>query len=78
MKEKIKSYSFWMTLAGSVVILISAIGKLCGFEIENEIVSNVILAFAGVLVAMGIISKDDNKQIKTIENEKEDNEEKKQ
>ena len=59
MREKMKKYNFWTSLAGSVVILICAIGKFCGFEIENEIISNVIIAFAGVLVVFGVVVPDE-------------------
>ena len=60
MKERIKSYSFWVGLAGAVVAVVQAIGKAVGFIPNEEIISNIILGIAGVLVALGIVSKPKN------------------
>ena len=56
MKNKIKSYGFWTALAGAVVVLINALGKAFGFSIDNEVVTNVIMAIAGVLVVLGVVT----------------------
>ena len=77
MKEKIKRYSFWTTLAGSSVIIASVIGKIFGFQIENEIISDAIIAFAGLLVALGVVIPDD-KQEKLKEDEKTESDDEKQ
>ena len=60
MKERIKSYSFWVGLTGAVVAVVQAIGKAVGFIPNEEIISNIILGIAGVLVALGIVSKPKN------------------
>lgn len=66
MKNKIKSYGFWTALAGAVVVLINALGKAFGFSIDNEVVTNVIMAIAGVLVVLGVVTmpkgEDSNQQ----------------
>lgn len=57
-----KSYGFWTALAGAVVILINALGDLFGFKIESKLVENVIMAVAGVLVALGVVSMGEKKE----------------
>ena len=56
MKEKIKSYGFWTALAGALVVLVDALGDLFGFSISDEIVSGVVMAVAGVLVVLGVVT----------------------
>ncbi len=57
MKDRMKSYSFWVGLSGAIVAFVSAIGKAVGFIPNEEIISNIVLGFAGVLVALGVVSK---------------------
>lgn len=56
MKEKIKSYGFWTALAGALVVLVDALGDLFGFSVSDEIVSGVVMAVAGVLVVLGVVT----------------------
>lgn len=65
MKNRIKSYSFWTALAGAVVVLMEALGKCFGFSVNNEIVTGVIMAVAGLLVVLGIVTmpNSENKDI---------------
>lgn len=82
MKSNFRSYGFWTALAGALVMLINAIGKCFGFAVEEEIVSNIVMAVAGVLVVFGVVAmpqkqepandKKDEKNEKTKPNEKED------
>ncbi len=57
MKNKIKSYTFWIGLSGAVVILVQSVGKLFGFDIQGNLIENVIMSICGVLVVLGIVSK---------------------
>ena len=62
--KNFKSYGFWTALAGAVTILISALGKCFGFSVDNQLVTDIIMAIAGVLVVLGVVSmpkKDNNK-----------------
>ena len=69
-----KSYGFWTTFAGVVVILVNALGELFGFAIESKLIENVIMAVAGVLVALGIVSMNGNKDNNDkLQNEEDDN-----
>ena len=56
MKNKIKSYGFWTAFAGAVVVLVNALGQMFGFSVDNEIITNVIMAIAGVLVVLGVVT----------------------
>lgn len=56
MKNKIKSYGFWTALAGAVVMLVNALGQMFGFSVDNEIITNVIMAIAGVLIVLGVVT----------------------
>lgn len=53
---KFNSYGFWTALSGAIVVLLEALGKCFGFSIDNELVSGVIMAFAGLLVVLGVVS----------------------
>ncbi len=78
MKNKFRSYGFWTALAGAVVVLLNALGQAFGFSVNDEIVTSIIMAIAGVLVVFGVVSmpkgEDENKQDE-IEEQKEDQEE---
>lgn len=69
--EKMKSYSFWISLTGALIIFINCLGNIFGFKIENAVIENVIMSFAGILVVFGVVTKDNNN-----ENEEENIEEK--
>ena len=56
LKNLVKSYSFWTALAGALVILINSIGNIFGFQIEEKLVSDIVMAIAGVLVAFGVVT----------------------
>ena len=56
MKNKFKNYSFWVALSGAVIIFVEAIGKLCGFSADGDVINNVIMGFAGVLVVFGVVT----------------------
>ena len=83
--KNFKSYSFWTALAGAVTILVSALGKCFGFSIDNQVITDVIMAVAGVLVVLGVVTmpKKGNKnteenlnQAQESQEEKEESEEK--
>ena len=60
--KKFKSFGFWTALAGALTILVEALGKCFGFTVEEGIVSEIVLAVAGVLVVLGVVcmpSKED-------------------
>ncbi len=58
--KNFKSYGFWTALAGAVVVLINALGKCFGFAVEEQIVTDIVMAIAGVLVVFGVVSMPKN------------------
>lgn len=62
MKEKLKSYSFWSALSGAMVIFVNALGKIFGFSVEDELISGLIMAIAGILVVFGVVTMPNNKE----------------
>ncbi len=58
--KKIKSYSFWVSLSGAIIVLLNAFGNAFGFEIENKIVEDCVMSIASVLVVLGIVSNGKN------------------
>lgn len=77
-KNLIRSYSFWTTLAGALCILASALGRAFSFKVEEKIISDVVMAVAGVLVAVGIVNmpakQEDEPQSSQEESQAEENE----
>ncbi len=55
-KNLIRSYSFWTALASALVILIGALGRAFGFEIEEKLVTDIVMSIAGLLVVFGIVT----------------------
>lgn len=68
LKQMIRSYGFWTALAGAIVVLVNAVGRAFGFFVEEEVISNIIMAIAGILVVFGVVTmpkgeqKDENKE----------------
>lgn len=54
--QKFKDYGFWVSLAGAVVLLLNCFGKAFGFSVQNQVVEDCIMAIAGVLVVLGIVT----------------------
>lgn len=70
--ERMKSYSFWVSFSGALIIFINCLGRIFNFQIENEIVEDVIMSIAGLLVVLGFVTKEtkDNKDnLEDIEEE---------
>ena len=79
MMNRFKDYRFWTALAGAVVILLNALGECFGFSVDNDLVSGLIMAVAGILVVFGVVSKpkenqneEENKNEDFDENEEND------
>ncbi len=77
--KKFRSYSFWVSLSGAIIILLNAFGRAFGFKIENQIVEDCIMAVAGLLVVLGFCFKspkeDDEQDVENenIEREQDEN-----
>ena len=53
--KKFKSYGCWIALSGAVVVLVNALGKCFGFSVEEQLITDIIMAIAGLLVVLGIV-----------------------
>ena len=74
MNKRFKSYSFWTAFAGAVVVFLNALGDCLGFSIDNDLVSGLIMAFAGLLVVLGVVTmpKDSENSQPNAEDDKEE------
>ena len=56
--KRFRKYSFWLSFAGALIVFLDAIGRAFGFKISEKIVEECILAFAGILVVLGLVTMD--------------------
>jgi len=70
LKDRIKSYKFWVALSASLVILLKTLGDALNFEVPEEVVNGIIMGFCGVLVVLGVVEKPTITQTTTEETEK--------
>lgn len=66
MKEKFKSYSFWMSVTAAVILVINNIGKVFGFTVDNSAITNIIDSVCGVFVVFGILTMPNKKEDTSI------------
>lgn len=62
LKDKIKSYSFWVSLASAVILILKVLGSRFGFTVDESMVSDIFTALCSILVLMGIIVVPTNAQ----------------
>ena len=55
LKDKIKSYSFWVSLASAIILILKILGNRFGFVVDETMVSDLFTALCSVLVLLGII-----------------------
>lgn len=60
--NKMKTYSFWVSFSGALIIFLNALGRLFGFEIENQVVEDCVMSIAGILVVLGVVTMGDKTQ----------------
>lgn len=53
----IRSYNFWLKLAGSVGLFLTAISENLGIYINVVGVKEIIMTFCGILITIGIVKK---------------------
>lgn len=61
MKEKFKSYSFWVGLVTCIMLVIKFIAENFGFKIDEDAINNIINGVLGLLVILGVVNKPNNK-----------------
>lgn len=55
MKKRFKTYSFWVSLSGAIVVFVEAIGRIIGFIPNAELINNIVMSIAGILVVFGVV-----------------------
>lgn len=68
-KDKVKSYSFWVSLASALVLILQVIGSKLGFYVDARLASDIITSACSILVITGIIVTPTAKQNVEIEPE---------
>ncbi|MGD9901009.1 MAG: phage holin [Spirochaetales bacterium] len=56
LKQKVKNYGFWISLAAALILVLQTIGEALGFKIDNELIMGIVTSVCGVFVVLGIIS----------------------
>ena len=56
LKTKVKSYSFWVSLASAVILILKLVGQRFGFEVDEGLISDLFTSLCAILVILGIIN----------------------
>lgn len=67
---KYKNYGFWTSLSASLVIMAGTLQKALNIEISAEIITNIVMGIAGVLVVFGIVKMPKEKSLTNKEEDK--------
>ena len=67
LKEKVKSYSFWVSLSSAIILILKVIGTQFGFSIDATLASDLITSLCSILVVLGIIVTPTSKSAKLID-----------
>lgn len=65
MKNKFKSYTFWLALIGAVIILVNTLGTTFGFSVNEVAITSIATAVLGIFVTLGIVRKDNKTEQKS-------------
>lgn len=64
-KDKLKSYNFWITLVSAIILLLQVFGEKFNFKIDSTFIIDVTTALCSIFVILGIISVPKSKTTKT-------------
>lgn len=59
MKEKFKSYKFWISVLAGVIVLINTLGAVFKFSVNEVAITSIATAVLGLLVILGIVKKEE-------------------
>lgn len=65
--NKFKKYTFWVAFVGVLVYFLQNLANLIGCDLDTTNIESAIMSFCGVLVVLGVVTKDDDKQ-STLQN----------
>lgn len=60
--NKFKKYTFWVAFVGVLVYFLQNLANLIGCDLDTTNIESAIMSFCGVLVVLGVVTKDDDKQ----------------
>ena len=66
MKEKLKTKSFWLSVCGSIIVLLQAFG----LKIDVPLVNEIITALCSIAIVLGVMIDDTKKKEEALEEEK--------
>lgn len=69
LKTRLKSYSFWVSFASAVILILKLIGQKYGFTIDAGFLSDLVTAVCGLLVILGIFVVPKNNIAENSQNE---------
>ena len=55
LKDRIKTYSFWVSLTSAIILIVKLIAQKYGFAIDELFISDLVTTICGLLVILGII-----------------------
>ena len=55
LKKRIKTYSFWVSMASAVLLIISTLGKKFNFSVDEKMYNDLFSAFCAILILLGVI-----------------------
>lgn len=64
-KDKLKSYNFWITLVSAIILLLQVFGEKFNFKIDSNFIIDVTTGLCSIFVVLGIISVPKAKTTKT-------------
>lgn len=62
LKDKVKTYSFWISLVSAILIVVRVIGQHFGWFINESLIMDIVTGVCGVLVLLGILSSPTKKE----------------
>ncbi len=54
--NKLKSYSFWISVGGAIGLVIQSFARAYGFAFDEAIINDIVTSICGLLVVFGVIS----------------------
>lgn len=61
LKDRIKTYNFWVSLSSAIFLLLKVLGQQFGFYVDENIFTDLMTSLCGILVILGIIVPPINK-----------------
>lgn len=55
LKDRIKTYNFWVSLSSAIFLIIKVLGNQIGFKVDESLFSDLITSLCSILVILGII-----------------------